>query len=327
MKICVYGAGAIGCHVAARLVAGGAEVSVVARGAQLAAIRTEGLRIETPDGILTAHPRASDDPRDLGPQDAVLVTVKAPALTAVAEAIAPLLGPDTPVIFIMNGIPWWYCHGLAGDLADRQFAEIDPDGIVWRNIGPERAVGGVVYSSCTVIAPGTVRVLSKESRIILGEPTGEDSSRAQAVAAVLRAGGFTCQVTDQIRDAIWTKLSWNIATGPICALSRSSMTVALADPTVEAAARRLMAEAVAIAHGLGCMIAPDIDAVVTTVARSPHKPSILQDLELGRPMEIDALYTIPLALAEMAAVPAPTLALLTGLLRLHAQAAGIYRRP
>ncbi|MCB8882366.1 2-dehydropantoate 2-reductase [Acidisoma cellulosilytica] len=319
MKVCVYGAGAIGCHVAARLVSGGADVSVVARGSQLAAIREQGLRVETPDGTLTAHPRASDDPADLGPQDAVLVTVKAPALTAVAAAIAPLLRPDTPVVFVMNGIPWWYCHGLKGDLAGRQFAEIDPDGIVWRHIGPERAVGGVVYSSCTVTAPGTVRVLSAKSRIILGEPTGEGSSRAAALAAILRAGGFVCEVTDQIRDAIWTKLAWNIATGPICALARAPMNVALADPTVEAAVRALLAEGIAIARGLGCMIAPDIDAIVKAVRSSPHKPSILQDLELGRPMEIDALYTIPLALAEMASVPAPTLGLLTALLRLQAQ--------
>jgi len=323
MKICVYGAGAIGSHVALRLAIGGADVSVVARGAQLAAIQSDGIRAETVGGTLTARVRASDDPATLGPQDAVLVTVKAPALPAIAAAIAPLLGPDTPVAFVMNGIPWWYCHGLDGPLADMQLPLVDPDGAAWRAIGPHRAVGGVVYSACTVIAPGIVRVVTKNDRIILGKPDGSPSPRAEAIAAMLRAGGMGCEVTPRIRDAIWTKLALNIGTGPLAALTHSPMKLFLADPTVEAAMRALLAEAIAIAHGVGCKIAPDVNAIVEAVRHSSHKPSILQDLELGRPMEIDAIYMVPLAFAEMTGVPAPTLRLLTALLRLQARAAGL----
>jgi 2-dehydropantoate 2-reductase len=318
MKICVYGAGAIGGHLAARLAAGGANVSVVARGPQLAALRAHGLRVETPGGRLTAQVQATDDPASLGAQDAVLVTVKAPALPSVAAAIGPLLGPTTPVVFVMNGIPWWYFNGHGGDREGQRLPRLDPDGATWTAIGAERTLGGVVYSACTVIAPGVVQVDTARDRLIIGEPDGAASPRGEAIASILREGGLRCEVTPRIRDAIWTKLALNIAMGPPCVLARATPSAVLADPTLEAAIRSLVAEASAIADGMGWPITVDADAILAAARHSQHKPSILQDLELGRPMEIDALYGVPLDLAASAGVQAPTLALLTALMRLQA---------
>ena len=315
MKVCIFGAGAIGGHLATRLAAGGAAVSIISRGAQLDAIRTRGLRVETPSGLLTARVQAEADPALLGPQDAVIVTVKAPALGSVAAAIGPLLGPTTDVIFVLNGIPWWYFDGEPDGRAGNGLPLIDPGDAVRRAVGPERTIGGVVYSACTVIAPGVVRVDTSRDRLIMGEPTGRRSPRAEAVAAVLQAGGLDCEVTERIRDAIWTKLTLNIALGPLCVLTRSPPSIVLADPRLEAAVRTLVAEAVAIAHGLGCPIGNNADSIIEHSRHSEHRPSILQDLELGRPMETDALYTTPLQLADIAGVKAPTLSLLTALMR------------
>jgi 2-dehydropantoate 2-reductase len=320
MKICVYGAGAIGGHLAARLDAGGADVSVVARGPQLGAIQADGLRVETPGGRLTARVQATDDPARLGPQDAVLVTVKAPGLASVAAAIAPLLGPATPVVFVTNGIPWWYFHGHGGDQEGRRLPRLDPDGTIWTAIGPQRTLGGVVYSACTVVAPGVVQVDTTRDRLTIGEPHGAASPRGEAIAAILRAGGLHCAVTSRIRDAIWAKLALNIAMGPPCVLTRSTPSAVLSDPVLEALVRTLVTEAVAIAHAMGCPITVDADAILGSARQSQHKPSILQDLELGRPMEIDALYTVPLDLAVTAGVQAPSLALLTALMRGQARA-------
>ena len=323
MKVCVFGAGAIGGHLAARLAAGGGQVSVVARGAQLDAIRANGLRVETPTGTLTARVRAESDPAKVGPQDAILVTVKAPALPSVAAAIGPLLGPETSVVFVMNGIPWWYFDGETAGREGRRLPLIDPGDAVRRAVGSERTIGGVVYSACTVIAPGVVQVDTRRDRLIIGAPPGTPSPRAEAVAAVLQAGGLACEVTARIRDAIWTKLTLNIALGPLCVLTRSPPAAVLADPTLTAAVRNLVVEAVAIARGMGCPISVEADAIIEHSRQSQHKPSILQDLELGRPMEIDALYTTPLELAALAEVPAPTLTLLTALMRQAARAAGL----
>ena len=172
MRVCVYGAGAIGGHLAVRLARGGAEVSVLARGPHLAAIQHDGLTVHTSEGQLHARVQASDDPKALGPQDAVLVTVKAPALPAVAAGIGPLLKPDTPVAFVMNGIPWFYFHGIGGALEGRRLPKIDPGDALWRAVGPERAIAGVVYAASAVIAPGVIELENPNSRVVLGEPDG-----------------------------------------------------------------------------------------------------------------------------------------------------------
>ncbi len=324
MKICVYGAGAVGGHIAGRLAEGGAEVSVVARGEHLAAIREKGLRVQTKDGLLHSHPNASDDPHALGVQDVVIVTVKAPALSQVAANIAPLLGPDTPVVFVMNGIPWWYFHAEGGPLDGTRLPKIDPDGTVWDKIGPERAIGAVAHTACTVIEPGIIKAANPRNRIILGRPDGAADSVLDALAAALTAGGLEIEVTDKIRDGIWEKLLMNLVGGSLGILTASPMGEALANPAVAQAAERIALEGVAIASALGSD-AGDPQEGLSRLKVSTHKQSILQDLMLGRSMEVDALLAVPLELARMTGVATPTLDLIVGLAVQRARAAGLYK--
>lgn len=324
MRICVFGAGAIGGHLAARLARGGAEVAVVARGAQLAAIEARGLAIATPDERFTARVAASADPAALGPQDAVIVTTKAPALPSVAAAIRPLLGPQTPVAFVMNGIPWWYFHAHGGPHDGRRLAMVDPGCAVWTAIGPARAVGGVVYSSCTVCAPGVIEVRSRGDRVILGEPDGSGSARVAALAAALRAGGIEAVESREIRVAVWSKLLGNLASGPLVVLGRAAPVALYREPACLAASRTVMTEAVAVAAALGVTIPASFDKRLAVLQQMVHRPSVLQDLELGRPMEVAGIYDSTLELARLAGVAAPTLEFVVALARLRAREAGLY---
>ncbi len=324
MRVCVYGAGAIGGHFAARLAKGGAEVSVVARGANLAAIQADGLRVHAKDGPIHAAVTASADPAALGRQDVVLVTVKAPALPAVAAGIAPLLGPDTPVVFAMNGIPWFYFHREGGTHDGMRLDKLDPGGALWNVIGPNRAVAGVVYSACTVVAPGEIEVENARSRLVLGEPDGTASGRTQALAEVLQAGGVTIDVSPRIRDAIWAKLLLNLASGPLAVLTGSPPGRYLAESACQDAVRTILAEGTAIATALGCKVSPDVDGQIRNGRKMTHKPSVLQDLELGRPMEIDGIYGVPLDLARLYGVATPLLDLLVAMTRARAKDAGLY---
>lgn len=324
MKVCVFGAGAIGGHLAARLVKGGADVSVVARGANLHTMQARGLRVHAPDGEIAAPVRAASDPAELGPQDAVLVTVKAPALPAVASAIGPLLGPDTPVVFAMNGIPWFYFHAAGGAHEGMRLERLDPAGALWDAVGPAQAVAGVVYSACTVIEPGVVEVDSARSRLVLGEPDGRRSARTEALAAVMRAGGILAEVSERIRDVIWSKLLLNLGSGPLAVLTGCPPGRYYEEEACREATRRILAEGAAIAAALGCRVSPDSEGQIRNGSKSEHKPSILQDLELGRPMEIDALHTVPLELARLHGVPTPTLDMLAAMVRARAREAGLY---
>ena len=325
MKVCVFGAGAVGGHIAARLAKGGAEVSAITRGAHLHAIQSGGLLVHAADGDIHARIAATDDPRELGPQDAVVVTVKAPALPSVAAAIAPLLGDQTPVAFVMNGIPWWYFYRHGGPHDGRRLPLVDPGDAVWNAVGPERAIGGVAYSACTVVRPGVVEVENKRSRIILGEPDGRSSARVAALAEVLAAGGIGAPVTEAIRDAIWSKLLLNLTSGPFAILAGAPVKDIFVEAPMEAAAGRVAAEAAAIAHGMGCRPIHDANAQASSYLQMAHKPSLLQDLELGRPMEIDALLGAPLELARLAGVETPLLDVLVSLAKVRARAAGLYR--
>lgn len=323
MKICVYGAGAIGGHIAARLARGGAEVSLVARGAHLAAIQADGLTVHAHDGTHRSHPRASADPRELGPQDAVIVTVKAPALPDVAAGIAPLLGPETAVAFVMNGIPWWYFLGHAGPHRDMRLPAVDPGGALESAVGLARTIGGVVYSASEVVAPGVIHSEHGNIRVILGETDGRISDRAGAISAVLEAGGMPSPVTPDIRLELWAKLLGNLGNGPLCVLSRRGVRDTFADSLLREAGRRSAQEGQAIAAALGVALT---EKHVARVAESnmAHKPSILQDLELGRPMEIDSLFATPLHLARLTGTPTPQLDLLVALVKQVARAAGLY---
>lgn len=322
MKICVFGAGAVGGHIAARLHRGGARTSVIARGAHLEAMRRDGLIVRAPDGEIHAPVAAHDDPRALGEQDAVIVTVKAPALPAMAGMIAPLLGPDTAVVFAMNGIPWWYFHAHGGALDGHRLPSIDPGDAVWNTVGPARVIGGVVYSGCTVVAPGIVEVGGASSRLEFGEPDGSVSPRMEAIAQCLRAGGLPIDITQRIRDRIWTKLLLNMATGPLCVVSQSTMSELTTEPACLAAMQRVIVEATKIANALGCTVPDDGAKALDRSRNSKHRPSILQDLEAGRPMEITALYEVPLDLARLHDVATPTLDLVVALARQRARRQG-----
>ncbi len=324
MRVCVYGAGAIGGHLAVRLARGGAEVSVLARGPHLAAIQRDGLTVHASDGHHNVRVQASDDAKALGPQDAVIVTVKAPALPAVAAGIGPLLKADTSVAFVMNGIPWFYFHGIGGKLEGHRLPKIDPDDALWRKVGPERALAGVVYAASAVIAPGVVEVENADPRVVLGEPDDRESQRVQAIASHINAGGMTAIVSTKIRDEIWNKLLGNLGNGPLAVLTQVSIKTLYQEPTCVEAARRVMEEAEAVANALGAHPSGNHAKRIEHGRNLDHKPSILQDLELGRPMEIDGIFDAPLELARAAGVATPTLDLLVAMAKVRARAAGLY---
>ena len=324
MKVCIYGAGAIGGHVAARLASAGTETSVIVRGAALDAIRARGITARTLDGEIHGKVAAASDARELGPQDAVIVSVKAPALASVAAGIAPLLGPKTAVAFAMNGIPWWYFHAHGGAMDGRRLPPVDPGDAIWTTVGPQRALGMVVNTACSVVEPGVIRVTSPVNRFAIGEPDGSLSPRLQALAEAMRAGGFKMDVTPDIRREILQKL-----VGNMCGLAMSALTLGKGkefynDPECERAIRAMMREGLALAAALGRPVIFDIDQHVAWGKRMEHKASMAQDLELGRPVEIDAIFTVPLMLARELAVPTPTLDLFAALVRLRAKNAGLY---
>jgi len=276
------------------------------------------------DGEHNVRVAASDDPSTLGPQDAVVVTVKAPALPQVAAGIAPLLGSGTSVAFVMNGIPWWYFHALPGKLEGRRLPRIDPDDVLWRAVGPERAIGGVVYAASAVVAPGVIDVEQPRSRVVFGEPDGRLSERAEALAALLKAGGIIGEVSPDIRTELWNKLINNLAGGTLAVLAGVAPRHVYAEQACADAGKRMMQEAAAVAEALGSKPNHGFDQRIAGQAGMDHKPSILQDLELGRPMEVDGMFDAPVELAHMAGVAAPTLELLVALAKVRARGAGLY---
>lgn len=325
MRICVFGAGSVGGYLAGFLAHGGAEVSVIARGAHLAAIRADGLTVQTPDRTIVARVAATDDPASLPPQDAVLVATKAPALASVAATIAPLLAADTPVAFINNGIPWWYFHAHGGPLDGRQLPALDPDGALWRTVTPQRAVGGIFWPACSVPAPGVVRLLTGAGRgTVFGRPDGRTTPRLEALADAFRAGDLPVTLAADIRTLIWQKLAFNLSAGPMCVLTETPVKDTHTEAALIECSRRLVPEAQAIAAAMGITLDLDMEQIVAGNTRLAHRPSILQDLQAGRPMEVDALYSVPLEMARMVGVATPTLDLLVALIKVKARAKGLY---
>jgi len=301
VRVCVFGAGAIGGHLAGRLARGGAEVSVVVRGPALAAMRARGITVHAPEGSFTVAVRASDDPRELGPQDAVLVTAKTPSLPAIAPLLAPLLGPDTPVAFVLNGIPWWHEESPPHPLHDA--------------LEMRRVLGGVVWSACTVSAPGEVTVQTAQNRLLLGETQAGPCGRAAPVVAALEAGGMAAVASADIRRDIWLKLVNNLTNGPLTLLSGADMRTTFAQPALRAAALAILAEGLALARAEGHDIAAGAEERVMRSAALPHKPSILQDHEAGRVTEFATLFEAPLRIARSRGVPVPMLDMLVSLAR------------
>jgi 2-dehydropantoate 2-reductase len=308
VKICVFGAGAIGGNFAARLAEAGNDVSVVVRGAHLDAIRANGLTLMTGDRKIVAKVRASDKPADLGPQDVVLSTMKASGQQALAETIGPLLRPDTPVAFVQNGIPWWYGHGLGKRPAAPDLSRLDPGAALARAIGLDRTLGAVVTSSNHVIAPGVVKNISPERNTLwVAETDDTQSPRVLELRKTLIAAGIASPATTDIRYDIWHKLMANLTGSALCLLLREPTTIQ-ATPMVNRLARRAHAEALAVAtaHGVVLVDSPEVRYGAKRVYPD-HRPSILQDYELGRPMEIEAIVRAPVAFGRSAGIPTPTL--------------------
>jgi len=316
MRVCVFGAGAIGGYLAAKLAAAGRlEVSLVARGAHLEAIRANGLRLIEGDAETGHKVAASAEAAEFGPQDYVLLTLKAHSVSGALAAMVPLIGPDTAVVTMQNGVPWWYFHRHGGTLEGTRIEAVDPSGRIWDAIGPQRAIGAVVYPAAEVEAPGVVRHVSGR-RFSLGEPSGEKSERVTAIARELVAAGLQAPVRTDIRAEIWLKLWGNLSFNPISALTRSTLAAIVADPGTRAAARAMMVEAEAIAEALGVTFPLDVDhRIAGAGAVGEHKTSMLQDLERGRPMEIDALVGAVQELGRLTDVATPAIDLVLALVR------------
>ena len=329
MKICIYGLGAIGGLIAARLAARGAEVCAVARGATLEAVRRDGLTLrESVDGLEATRClplRVSDRPSDLGAQDLVIVAVKATALGAVARGIAPLLGPSCTVLSAMNGVPWWFAHGLRGAPAGLRLASVDPGGAVSAAIAPERVLGCVVHLSAATPAPGVVQPVAGR-RLIVGEPTGgADTPRARSAIGTLRDAGFEVEAAASIQHDIWFKLWGNMTVNPISALTGASSDRILDDELVRGFMSRCMLEAAAIGARIGLPIAAEPESRhAVTRKLGAFRTSMLQDVEAGKPIELDALVGAVSELAQQVGVPTPNIDALFGLARLFARRRGLY---
>lgn len=316
MKVCIFGAGAVGGHAAAKLVAAGkAEVSVVARGAHLEAIRDGGLTLHADGKTLGGKPAAAtDDPSALPPQDLVVVTLKAHSLPGVAGQLRALLKPGAAVLFFTNGVPWWWNHGLSEDGSLRL---LDPDGRLWRELGPECVLGGVVYSANAVTRPGVI-THSAGNRWIIGEPTGDVSPRADAAAELFREAGLIGEVSTDIRRAMWQKLVLNIAANPLCALSRLPLGRWHEVPGIGELGVAMIREMLEVAKALGWDLTEEVDPVAAVPARPGRaggKPSMLQDAEAGRPMEVEAIVGQLQAFGHENDVPTPAIDVVLPLLR------------
>ena len=329
MKVCLYGVGAIGGFIGTRLgLVGECQLSAVARGATLAALQAHGLRLRQGGELFSAAVHASDDPAALGVQDLVLIAVKGPALPDVAARIAPLLGPDTWVLPAMNGVPWWFGAGVpaleAGRPGGATLESIDPNGHIAAAIPLARVIGCVVHASARTSAPGLVEHKMGQG-LILGEPAGGTSERVQALAALLQRAGFEATVSADVRRDIWYKLWGNMTMNPITAITGATVDRVLDDPLARGLCTAAMAEAAAVGARIGCVIdqTPD-DRHQITRKLGAFKTSMLQDVEAGRAVELDALVTVVREIAQRVGLATPFIDALLGLARVHARAHGLY---
>lgn len=325
MKVCIYGAGAIGGWIGAGLAQAGSRLNVVARGATLEALQRDGLSVMRGDQRTRVAVNAVTDPADLGVQDLVVIAVKAPALPAVAAQIAPLLGPDTIVLTAMNGVPWWFLQGgFGGPLAGTQLEAVDPGGKIDAAIPAQHVIGCVVHASCSLDAPGVVRHHFGNG-LIIGEPSGEATPRAQRLEALLKQAGFEARLSPQIQKDVWYKLWGNMTVNPISALTGATTDLILNDELVRGFISTIMLEAREIGERIGVPIAesPE-DRHAVTRKLGAFKTSMLQDVEAQRPVELDALVSVVRELGQHAGVATPFTDALLGLARLQARQLGLY---
>lgn len=325
MKICIFGAGAIGGYMGVKLVQAGAEVSLVARGPHLAAMKEYGLTlVEEGMDKVTVPVRACEDPVELGPQDYLIITLKAHSVPLVVEKMQPLIGESTTIVTGVNGVPWWYFHKLEGPLEDTRLATVDPGDVQWNGLGPERVLGCVVYPAAEVIQPGVIKHI-EGNRFSLGEPDGSKSERAIALSRALSSAGLKAPIRPRIRDEIWVKLWGNLSFNPISALTHAPLDVLCTDPGTRAVARGMMVEAQEIAEKLGVIFPIDVERRIDGgAAVGAHRTSMWQDLDAGRPMEIDALIAAVQELGRLTGSATPTIDTVLALIRLRARMAGLY---
>jgi len=323
MRIGIFGAGAVGGHLAVRLALAGHDVACVMRGPHLEAVKSKGLTLRVGDTRFTVPVKASHDPAALGPQDVVISTLKATGLASLAGSVQPLLGAHTAIVFAQNGIPWWYDIGLPDNHpTPPDLAFLDPGGRLRTTAPKERIIGGVIFSSNEVIAPGVVENLSPDrNRLLVGECDDRASERIKALRRTLEAASIESPPVPQIREAIWSKLLTNMSLSVLCLLTGQTAKAVRDDPAFREIVPRLLEEANAIAQ----RYIPEVKRVTRSGPAPNHKPSVLQDYELGRPMEIDVLVRAPAAFAMAAQLSTPMLDLMAALAIQKARDKGLYQ--
>jgi 2-dehydropantoate 2-reductase len=324
VKIAILGAGAIGGLLGTRLAQSGAHVSAIARGATAVALRAHGWRLQTGDSLITVPAKVAEAPEALGPQDLVVIAVKGPSLASVATTVPPLLGRETVVMTAMNGVPWWFFHEFGGVYAGTQLTSIDPNGSIAAAIPARHVIGCVVHAACASSEPGLTRH-NVGNRLIIGEPRGGDSARVAAVAAILARATFDVEVSASIQRDVWYKLWGNMTMNPVSALTGATVDRVLDDPLLNGFCLEVMREAAAIGARIGCPIEQSgQDRNAITRKLGAFKTSMLQDVEAGKPVEIDVLLSAVREIGQMVGEATPQLDALLGLSRLHARTHGLY---
>ncbi len=305
MKFLIAGAGAIGAYIGARMAQAGFDVTLFARGPHLRAMQEHGVLVRTADGEFVARPKITGSLEEVGPVDVVFLGVKAHGLPQLAPQLKPVLGPDTTVVSTQNGIPWWYFQGFGGEWDGLRLERVDPGGVISSAIEARRVVGSIVYFSTEITAPGVVQH-NEGNRISLGEPGGSRSERCRRIAEALIASGLRAPISARLRHEIWVKVLGNASFNPVSALTRATLAQMVRDPDVCAVIRSIMQEVEAVSHKLGMELPVSIDQRIAGAEKvGEHKTSMLQDLEAGRPMEVEALVGAVVELGERVGLPMP----------------------
>jgi 2-dehydropantoate 2-reductase len=305
VKIAIVGAGAIGAFLGAKLALSGEDVYLIARGPHLRAMQANGVRVRSPEGDFEAHPVATDDYESIGPVDFVFLTVKAHSLTGIAPSLAPLLGPDTAVVSAQNGIPWWYFMGHGGPFDGESIESVDPGGVIAGAIDQSRIIGCVIYPSTAIVQPGVIEHI-EGNRFSLGELDGSSSDRCKRLSAALIAAGLRAPIRGHIRHDMWIKLLGNVVFNPMSALTGATLVEMVDHPETSATVRAVMAEADGVAQGLGVRLPFTIEQRMEGARKvGAHKTSMLQDLEAGRPMELESVVGVVIELGEKLGLPMP----------------------
>ena len=324
MKVCIFGAGAIGGYMAVMMKRGGVDVSLVARGPHLAAIKSNGLKVVFKDKELSADMPATNDPKELGPQDYIIIALKAHQAWESVDQLKPLLGPNTAVVTAQNGVPWWYFYGLDEKYASLRLRSVDPGNRQWNAIGPQRVIGATVYPATEIIEPGVIKHIYGD-QFGLGEPNRQPSARLTEFADALTAGGLKPRLYDDIRDDIWIKLWGNLCFNPLSALTHATLDIVATDPGTRAVAKNMMIEAQQIGQHFGANFRVDVERRINGAAGvGAHRTSMLQDLDKRRPLEIDALLTSVREMGQLANVKTPYIDTVLALVQQMGRSNGVY---